>query len=167
MAIKDALLPEFDHEIATTRRVLERIPDATFGWAPHPKSMTMGALAGHLAMIPHWGDVTMSTTEIDMATMPPPDVAAAPKTTAQVLDNFDRHAAACRARLAATDADYMVQWTLKYGAREMFSQPRVVAVRSFVLSHLVHHRGQMSVYLRLKDIPVPAIYGPSADEGSM
>ncbi|MDE3155961.1 MAG: DinB family protein [Acidobacteriota bacterium] len=168
MAIKDALLPEFDHEMGTTRRVLERVPDEKFGWKPHPKSMSMGDLAIHLADMAHWTDAIMNQTEFDVATAPPSDAAARPKTRAAMLDRFDAATRAARAILAAkTDAEYLANWTLKSKGQTVFSMPRAATLRSFVMNHNIHHRGQLSVYLRLNDIAVPSIYGPSADEGQM
>jgi uncharacterized damage-inducible protein DinB len=164
MAIKDALLPEFDHEMATTRRLLERVPEAKFDWKPHDKSMSLGELAGHVANIPRWLAVVLESDSFDLATggddarpkAPAPDM---------LVSGFDERVAAGRAILAArTDAEMMARWALKQGTHEMFAMPRVSAVRYFVMNHLIHHRGQLSVYLRLNNVPVPPIYGPSADE---
>ena len=164
MAIKDALLPEFDHEMAVTRKVLERVPEDKFGWAPHEKSMTLGRLAGHIADIPSWVSETMTRDTVDMSGDYTPYV---PTSRAEVLQRFDSLVAAARPLLdGATDGQYMAMWSLTSRDQELFSAPKAVVLRSFVLNHLVHHRGQMTVYLRLTGVPVPSIYGPSADEAS-
>jgi uncharacterized damage-inducible protein DinB len=158
----DALLPEFDREMTITRKVLERVPDATLGWKPHVKSFSLGELASHVATLPTWGAETLNKSEIDIGASPP--LTALPS-KADVLAAFDTSAAAARAALAGkSDAELMATWTLKRNGKAIFSMPKAVVLRSFVLSHLIHHRGQLSVYLRLLDVPVPAIYGPSADE---
>ena len=124
--------------------------------------MSLGGLATHLANIPHWGGTILNDTAFGLAAAPPP---MAEKTSrADVLAHFDETVRATRAWLDKTDAELVAPWTLRRGGQEMFSLPRVAAFRSFVLYHIVHHRGQLSVYLRLNDVPVPAIYGPSADE---
>ena len=163
MAIKDALLPEFDHEAATTRRLLERVPDDRLAWKPHQKSMTIGRLAMHIAEMPSWGTKAVEETELnfDPAAFKPRET----ESRAQLLSVFDENVASARKAIdGATDADLMVTWTLKAGGQPLFSMPRISVLRSMVLNHLIHHRGQLSVYLRLNDIPVPPIYGPSADE---
>lgn len=162
MAIADALLPEFDHEVATTRRLLERVPDDKFDWKPHDKSMSLGQLASHVATLPSWGSMTMGQSEFDLATGPPP----APMTTSQeLLAAFDRVTAETRASIAGkADTEFLAPWTLKHTGKTIFTMPKAAVMRSFVLNHLIHHRGQLSVYLRLNDVPLPSIYGPSADE---
>ena len=163
MALKDALLAEFDHEIGTTRRLLERMPDAQLGWKPHEKSMTLAGLGTHLANLPNWGTTILNDLSYDVAAGPPNLTPAA--TRAEILSAFDTAAAKTRSSLDKTDAELSAQWKLKRGDQEMFSLPRAAAFRTFVLYHMVHHRGQLSVYLRLNNVPVPAIYGPTADEG--
>lgn len=166
MAIKDSILPEFEHEMATTRKLLERVPEDKKDWQPHPKSMTLGRLAQHLATIPQWAAVTMHQTELDMN--PPGGPGYKPpefESTASALAAFDQHVRDGReAIIAAEDQDFMVPWALKNGGQEIFKLPRVAVLRSFVTNHVIHHRGQLSVYLRLNDVPIPSIYGPSADE---
>ena len=169
MAIRDALLPEFDHEMANTRRTLERVPDDKFGWKPHEKSMTCGRLANHLGEIPHWASMTINEDSVDLA---PKDGAPPPRTVGhsreEVLRIFDEKVAAARSALASADDDRMMQpWSLLMGGNPVMTMPRIAVIRSFVMNHNVHHRAQLGVYLRLNDIPVPSIYGPSADEGSM
>lgn len=163
MPIKDAFLAEFDHEMGTTRKLLERVPDDRLGWKPHEKSMSMGRLATHLADIPHWGGVVLGAAGFDLATAPPPGDDKPSR--AAILAHFDETTKTTRAAMDKGDAEWMVRWTLRRGAQEMFSLPRAAAFRSFVMNHIIHHRGQLSVYLRLNNVPVPAIYGPSADEG--
>jgi uncharacterized damage-inducible protein DinB len=161
MAIKDALLPEFDEEMKTTRTLLERVPDAKADWKPHPKSMSLGELAIHLATMAGWTMPTLTQTQMDFATDFTPPVFGS---TAQALKVFDEAVAQARATIAATsDADFMVPWTLRRGDHVFFTLPRVVVLRSMVLNHAIHHRGQLSVYLRLNDVPLPSIYGPTAD----
>ena len=165
MAIKDALLPEFDHEMATTRRLLERVPEAEFEWKPHAKSMSLGQLAAHIANIPLWGSATLASTVFDLDALPADTRPQLPASRAALLEAFDAKVAAARDQLTpTTDAELMAPWTLKKGGQEVFTMPRISAIRSFVMNHLIHHRGQLSVYLRLKDVPLPSIYGPTADE---
>ena len=165
MPMIDALLPEFDHEMSVTRKVLERVPDGRSDWKPHEKSMSLGQLSQHVATIPSWGSVILNQNELDLGTTPqtPPL-----RTRAELLSTFDALVAETRAALVnKTDAELMVPWALKKDGHSIFSMPKASVWRSFVMSHLVHHRGQLSVYLRLNDVPVPSIYGPSADEGQM
>ena len=163
MPLKDALLVEYDHETATTRKLLERIPDDKLAYVPHSRSMALGSLATHLATIPLWADAVLNGVSFDLDAMPPrPDAKA---TSAEILRTFDETCSRVRSWMDRTDAELVAPWTLKRGGTEMFTLPRVAAFRTFVLNHLIHHRGQLSVYLRLNDLPVPAMYGPSADEG--
>jgi uncharacterized damage-inducible protein DinB len=163
MAIKDELLAEFDHEMASTRRLLERLPDDRLAWKPHAKSMSLGALATHLSSLPRWGGTILNDLSFDLADGPPPPEEK--RSRAEILAAFDAAAKQTRAQLDKTDAELVARWALMRSGQEMFSMPRVAAFRTFVLYHTVHHRGQLSVYLRLNDVPVPSIYGPSADEG--
>src|SRR6184192_1890312 len=163
MAIKDGLLADFDHEMGTTRRLLERIPEERLSWKPHVKSMSLGGLATHLASIPQWGGAILNNAAFDLADAPPP--VAERTSRADILAAFEAARAQTRAWMDKTDAEYASTWTLRRGGQEIFTVPRVAAFRSFVLHHIIHHRGQLSVYLRLNDVPVPAIYGPTADEG--
>jgi uncharacterized damage-inducible protein DinB len=167
MSIAQTLLPEFESEMKTTRRILERVPEAEIGWKPHPKSTTLGELALHISNIPHWMTVALERTELDLA--PPGGPSYDPpafRSMAETLADFDRNVQQGRAAIAiASDADFAVTWTLKMGGQKIYAAPRFDVARSFVLSHLIHHRGQMTVYLRLKDVPLPSVYGPTADEG--
>lgn len=162
MAFKEALLAEYDHETATTRRLLERIPDDRLSWRPHPKSKSLAELATHLCQLPNWGDAILNRPEFDLSEAP--QAASDEPSRERVLSSFDDCVRTTRAWLDKSDADLAAVWTLRRGGQEIFSMPRMGAFRTFVLYHLVHHRGQLSVYLRLNEIPVPAIYGPSADE---
>jgi len=162
MPLVDALLPEFDNEMTKTRKVLERVPDDKRDWKPHPKSFSLGALATHVAGLPTWGSETLNRSELDVGGNPP--LTALP-TTSDILAAFDRNVAAARAALTGkTDAELAAMWSLRHNGRTLFSMPKATVWRSFVVSHLIHHRAQLTVYLRLLDVPVPAIYGPSADE---
>jgi uncharacterized damage-inducible protein DinB len=164
MTIADLLLPEFDQEMATTRRVLERVPEDKFSWKPHDKSSSMGALASHVANLIKWTVDTMEKTEFDLARVTPEAMNQSAKNRKELLEWFDANVPTARAVLAKSDADYSVPWTLKNGEMVFFTMPRYNCVRSFVLNHIVHHRAQLSVYLRLNNVPVPGAYGPSADE---
>lgn len=164
MAIKDTLLPEYDHEMATTRRLLDRVPEAEFAWRPHERSMSLGELSGHLANIPMWCSAVLDAPQFDLATLPA-QRGQVPSSRTALLKDFDTRVSAARASLVErTDAELLTPWTLRHGTREIFTLPRISAIRSFVMNHSIHHRGQLSVYLRLKNIPVPAMYGPTADE---
>jgi uncharacterized damage-inducible protein DinB len=165
MPLVDALLPEFDHEMAVTRKVLERVPDGQFEWKPHQKSMSLGQLAQHVATIPTWGKVAMSQDAFDLAG---DQRGAQLPTRDEVLSLFDRNVSDARAALVGKgDGEMMAPWALKRGAHTIFSMPKASVWRSFVMNHLIHHRAQLGVYLRMHDIPLPSVYGPSADEGSL
>jgi uncharacterized damage-inducible protein DinB len=165
MPLNQALLPEFDHEMANTRKSLERIPDNKFDWKPHQKSSTLGALAGHLATINGWAEAIISQDSFDVATSPPTPQF---KNRQEVLDAFDKSTASARKAIsAASDEQFMKSWSLLNKGQTVFALPRIGVIRSFILSHTIHHRAQLGVYLRLNDIAVPSIYGPSADEGRM
>jgi uncharacterized damage-inducible protein DinB len=169
MKISDSLLPEFDQETANTRKTLERVPMDKYDWAPHPKSMPMGKLATHLATIADWMTVTIDQDSLDFNPPGgPPFTMPVPKTKEELLKFHDDGVTKARASLAAaSDEALMKPWSLLSGGQVLFTMPKVVVIRSFVMNHSVHHRAQLGVYLRLNDIPVPSIYGPSADEGGM
>lgn len=166
MSIAQSLLPEFDHEFATLRKTLERVPDGKWDYTPHAKSMTMGRLAGHLAELGGWTNATLEADELDFSKIPyAPYI---PGSTAELVAKFDEVVAKARPALAAaSDADMMKPWTLRMGDTVYFTMPKVAVLRSFVMNHMIHHRAQLGVYLRLNDVPVPGTYGPSADEGNM
>jgi uncharacterized damage-inducible protein DinB len=160
MTIAETLLPEFDQEMPLTRRVLERIPSEKAEWKPHPRSFPLGHLAQLVSWMPGWVGQIIRETELDLAK----GGGYTFEKTEALLRGFDKVVADSRAAIqAAKDPDYEVPWSLKMGPRVLFTAPRRVVVRQ-TISHLVHHRGQLTVYLRLLDIPVPSIYGPSADE---
>jgi uncharacterized damage-inducible protein DinB len=165
MPLNQALLPEFDHEMSNTRKSLERVPDDKLGWKPHNKSMTMGGLASHLATITHWADAIIGQDSFDVSNAPPqPEL----KSRKEMLDTFDQNTASARKAIAgASDETLMKPWSLLSKGSAIFTLPRIGVLRSFIMNHTIHHRAQLGVYLRLNDIPVPSIYGPSADEGNM
>ena len=162
MPLRDPLLAELEQEAAVTRRTLERVPDGRFEYRPHPKSFTLGALAQHLATIPMWGAMTLRTPELDLSGPFPEETDASAEA---VLARLDRNLADFRAALAeASDETLLAPWTLRTGDKVHFTMPRLAVIRGLVMNHGVHHRAQLGVYLRLLDVPVPAMYGPSADE---
>jgi uncharacterized damage-inducible protein DinB len=166
MSIAQALLPEFDAEMATTRRCLERVPEDKLDYKPDPKSMSLGRLAGHVAEMAGWGSVTIDRDELDFGTGEfQPTTMTSRK---QILEVFDKLVADSRASLAkVSDERLMGNWSLKNSGTTLMTMPRVAVLRTFVMNHPIHHRGQLSVYLRLVGEKVPSIYGPSADEGQM
>ncbi|MCU1238787.1 MAG: DinB [Candidatus Solibacter sp.] len=168
MKISDALLPEFDQEVKTTRKCLERIPEDKFTYKPHLKSFDMISLATHIATMLGWGTTTMQADSFDYAPEGgEPYVPPVVKTNADLLALFDKGAAEFRAALAAAENEAMMKpWSLLGGGKVMFTMPRAAVIRGMIFNHIVHHRGQLSVYLRMCDIPVPALYGPSADEAN-
>ena len=162
-ALKDGLLVEYDHEMAATRRLLERVPEDKLRWAPHERSRSLGDLATHLCAIPTWGYAILNALSFDLEGRWPETIART--SVSEILAAFDESAAKTRTSMQKTDPEYLAMWALTRGDQEVFTMPRISAFRTFVLYHLVHHRGQLSVYLRLHDIAVPAVYGPTADEG--
>jgi uncharacterized damage-inducible protein DinB len=160
MSIRDSLLPEFEQEMATTRRLLERVPSDKGTWKPHPKSFALGHLAQLVAWMPGWVANTVRQTELNLSSAPRYSF----ETTETLLAMFDTNVQEARQALtAADDAQFQVPWSLKHGDRVLFTAPRETVVRTHI-SHLIHHRGQLTVYLRLLDVPLPSIYGPTADE---
>lgn len=166
MSLSETLLPEIDQENASTRKLIGLVPEAKFGWRPHRKSWTIGELATHLSNIPTWVARTLDASELDVApilgrTWKVPEVWGRP----DVLALFDASWNSARAAIASASDEHLMQpWTLKKGGTVLATLPRIAALRSFVVSHSIHHRGQLSVYLRLLDVPLPGIYGPTADE---
>ncbi len=166
MTIGQSMLSEFDQEMQSTRRVLERCPDENWNWKPHAKSGTLGWLAGHVATMVSWLPYTIKTEELDYAPVGGPSFQP-PKidNRKELLVEFDKNVAESRAALAkVTDAEMMKNWRLLAGGQEIFNLPRVACIRGMVLNHHIHHRAQLTVYFRLLGIPVPGVYGPSADE---
>lgn len=168
MAFADLLLPEIEQEAAATRAVLERVPEDKFDWKPHDKSFSLGRLASHTAEIMGWVGNALEKDELDFA--PPGEEPQDPwvaSSRAELIETLDRNAASATEVVGKTDdAEYGKPWTLKSGGEALFTMPKGMTLRRFVLSHLVHHRAQLGVYLRLLDIPVPSTFGPSADEQS-
>lgn len=160
MPFGEALLPEFDQEMATTRRVLERVPGDKGSWKPHPKSFSMGHLAQLVSWMPGWITNTLREPTLDLGKAGGYSL----ETTESLLKGFDANVASARAALKDTpDTAWAETWSLTRGGQILWSAPRSVVVRNH-LNHLIHHRAQLTVYLRLTDVPVPATYGPSADE---
>lgn len=165
MAIRESLLPEYDQEIAGARRTLERVPADKFDWQPHPKSLSMISLAAHMAGLPTLATLTITRDEVDTAPGGPMEPPPQPVDTAELVARLDRTAGEARAALAgASDAELMKPWSMLTNGTTIFTLPKVVVLRSFVMNHLIHHRAQLGVYLRMNDISVPSLYGPSADE---
>ena len=166
MNLSTLLLPEYDQEMATTRRTLERVPEDKLGWKPHEKSMLLGMLANHLVDTAGWTRMTMTTDELDFAPANGEGYKMPELTSrSEMLALFDKHVAEGREVLAsASDENLMANWTLKGGGQEYFTMPRIGVIRTWVMNHMIHHRAQLGVYLRLNNIPVPGCYGPSADE---
>lgn len=165
-SINAAFLGELENEVKTTRTILERVPEDKFDWQPHEKSMTFGRLAVHVAEMFDWTTTTVTTPELDFEKTPFEPFE--PKTNAELLEYFEGCVSRAKEALENTsDETFMEEWTMKNGDEIYFTMPKIAVLRTFVLNHIYHHRGQLSVYLRLNDIPVPPIYGPSADEGKM
>lgn len=165
MTFGEALLPEFDQEMAGTRKVLERIPDDKLDWKAHPKSNTIGWVATHLANIPRWTGYTLDRDSLDINPGGSAFVAPLAKSRQECLELFDKNVAQARQDLAsAAEAVFSQPWTLLSNSVEIFTLPKSAVLRTFVLNHIIHHRAHLCVYLRLNEIPVPGLYGPSADE---
>jgi len=160
MGFAESLLPEFDQEMSATRRAIERVPTDKGAWKPHPKSFPLGHLTQLVATMPGWIANMARTTELNLANSPGYSL----QSTESLLATFDNLVAEARSAIAGLkDADVAVPWSLKHGDRVLFTSPRGATIRSTV-NHLIHHRGQLTVYLRLIDVPVPSMYGPTADE---
>lgn len=166
MTIAQIFLAEFDAEMRNTRRMLECIRDEILAFQPHPKSMTLRRLAGHISEMPAWGAITVKSTELDIR--PVHGRAFEPfeaSTCAETLAFFDRNVAEAKKAIAGTsDAALQATWTLLARGEPLFAMPRSQVLKSMVLNHIIHHRAQLSVYLRMKDVPIPGMYGPSADD---
>jgi uncharacterized damage-inducible protein DinB len=166
MNLVELLQQEFDQEMDTTRRVLERVPEDRLDWRPHPRSGTLGWLASHIATIPRWTAEVLNRDEVDVQPPggpPPPPAQASDRS--HLLRLFDDSMQTARSALARAQEEQLGKpWRLLRGGQEIFRRPRAQVLRSFVLNHLIHHRAQLCVYLRLNEVPVPSVYGPSADE---
>ena len=165
MSIVQTLLPEFDHEMASTRRILEVVPSGDAAWKPHPKSYSLGDLASHITTLVMWAGFVLRQPELDLGSPANAAIARIPfTTTPALLEQFDRNVRDTRTALASmSDAALGATWTLKNRGTTVMAMPRAAILRGFILSHLIHHRGQLSVYLRLRDVPLPSLYGPTAD----
>jgi len=170
MALNEALLLDFDAEMANTRRTLERVPVEKPDWKPHEKSMALGRLARHVAELPNWAAMTINTESLDIQPPGAPPYQPPPPASSreELLGLFEKSSAEARAAIAgASDERLRETWSLLFSGQNVFSMPRLSVVRMTVMNHMIHHRAQLGVYLRLNGIPVPALYGPSADEGGM
>lgn len=164
MEIRELLLPEYDEEISSTRKILECVPDDKLGWKPHDKSMLLGRLAGHIAELPNWATRAITTDTFEFTPGRAPYIGSS---RADLLEKLNLTAAEGRAAIAgASDEEFSKPWTFKFAGKTVFTLPKFAVLRRMALSHLVHHRGQLSVYLRLLDVPIPGMYGPSADESA-
>jgi uncharacterized damage-inducible protein DinB len=162
MQLREVFLPELDAEAANTRKLLELVPENQFGYQPHQKSMSLGRLASHIAELPQWVKPTIDQDGLDMQPGSQPYLAAS---RTELLGTFDKAVAEARQAIAgASDENLTGTWTFSFAGKPVFSNPRHVILRNFVFSHLVHHRAQLGVYLRLNDVEFPGMYGPSADE---
>lgn len=166
MLINQALLSEYQQEAKSTRKLLERVPFDKADWKPHPKSMSLKELASHVAELPSWMNKIIEADELDFAQSG--YVAPDPKSTEELLQFFEDISTKAESSLArAGNEKLMENWTLRNGDKNYFTMPKVVCLRSFVYNHLYHHRGQLTVYLRMLDVPLPGIYGPTADDPGM
>ena len=169
MKMSDLFLPEFDHEMISARQTLERIPEDKLSWKPHEKSMPLGRLAGHIAELAGWAVPTITQDSLDF--MPPGQPPMQPTiatSRSQVLEIFDKNREQSHKAIAdASDEHLMKNWSLLRGGQALLTMPRFAVLRSFCINHIIHHRAQLGVYLRLNNISVPSVYGPSADEGTL
>ncbi len=164
MLIRELFLPDFDHEIESTRKLLQSVPEKIdTEYRPHAKSMSMGYLIGHIAQLPGWAKMTMETDGLDLN---PKDYKPfVPKTRAEALAEFEKSVKEARPLLAgASDTDYQKPWEFKVMGQHQFTIPKWSVLRGFVLHHVIHHRAQLGVYLRLQNVKIPGMYGPSADD---
>ena len=160
--LKQAALGDLEHELRVTRTLLERVPDDRLDWKPHEKSFSLGALALHVATLPHWITHTVQHDVLDLLGLPRNEP---PRSRQDILDAFDRNVAEVRTALdGADDAGLLGPWEMRMGDRVLQRMPKLAVIRSFAISHMIHHRAQLSVYLRLLDVPLPPMYGPTADE---
>jgi uncharacterized damage-inducible protein DinB len=165
MAIKEMLLPEFDREMGNTRKTLERVPIEKFAWKPHEKSGSLGWLASHVATVARFATIVITTDSLDLAVPSAMRGVQIAGSREELLKSFDDTAAEARAAIAgASDEHFSKPWTLLFGEKNLMTLPRYEVVRNYMLNHHIHHRAQLTVYLRMNDVPLPALYGPSADE---
>jgi len=166
VSISDSFIPELDQEAAGTRKTLARIPADKFDWKPHEKSYSFQQLASHIANLPSWAVMVAGGTSFDVAPVGEEPVRQeAAETPEAAVQMFDQNIAAAREAVAGlSDEAMMESWALLAGGEEMFSMPRAAVIRGFIMNHLIHHRAQLGLYLRLNDVAMPALYGPTADE---
>lgn len=163
MNLSQPIIAELEREAATTRKMLERVPEDAFSWKPHEKSMPLGRLAGHVAELHSMFRAILTQEELDFAAGNYEPFA--PANVSELLETFDRNVAeAVELLKAQTDEALLRPWRMRRGEQVFFEMPRVAVIRSMALNHIFHHRGQLSVYLRLRDVPLPSVYGPTADE---
>lgn len=164
ISVKTAVLGDLDQEVKTTRALLERVPDQNWDWKPHEKSMALGELATHIANIPYWMITTLDADSFDLAAVPEAS-RQLPKSRAELLAQFDERIEAVKKSVDAFDAsDFDKPWSLLHGEHVVFTMPKAAVFRNMCTSHLIHHRAQLGVYLRMLDVPLPMSYGPTADE---
>ncbi len=162
MPFSEMLLPEFDEEMKNTRSLLACVPDDKFDYQPHTKSMTLGRLASHVAEMPSWAVYTLDREVLDLPADAKPRVAG---TRAELLEMFDKSVPEAREKIAAaSDEEWRKNWSLIWGGKKVIEMQRTAVMRTMVMNHLFHHRGQLGVYLRLNEVMFPGMYGPSADE---
>jgi uncharacterized damage-inducible protein DinB len=162
MTISEMLLPEFDQEMANTRKILDCVPEDKFAWKPHAKSMSLARLASHVAELPNWTVYTIDQDKLELTPGMKPFIA---ETKAELMEAIDKNILAAREAIAGASDEHLGKiWTFIYSGHTVFAMPRTTVLRNMVMSHLIHHRGQLSVYLRLLDVAIPGMYGPSADE---
>ena len=169
MSISQTLLPEYDQEMTNTRKLLECVPEGKWDWKPHDKSMPLGRLAGHVAELPNWALNTIRRSSLDLT---PPGGSGfqpyIPGSRKELLETFDKNVSEAREAIAGASDEHLHQiWSLQFRGKTVLSMPRAAVLRSVVMNHLIHHRAQLGVYLRLNDVAIPGMYGPSADEGKM
>ncbi len=165
MTFSQTLLPEFDQEMKNTRKILECVPDGKFDFQPHPKSMSLARLATHVAEMPSW---TKSALDLEVLDIPADHKPHFAQTRAELLEMFDKGVAEARPKIEqATDDQWAKTWTFKFAGQTIMSMPRTAVMRNVIMNHLIHHRAQLGVYLRLNNVAIPGMYGPSADEDNM
>ena len=169
MSIAEMLLPEFDQEMANTRKLLACVPDPAPSWKPHEKSMTLARLAGHVAELPNWALQTLDRDVLDITPAPGQGFTALTATSRkELLEVFDRNVAEARKAIAGASDEHLGKiWKLVFRGNTVVTMPRAAVLRSMVMNHLIHHRAQLGVYLRLNNVAIPGMYGPSADEASI
>ncbi len=166
ITLKSVALGDMAQEFASTRAMLERVPEANMDWRPHAKSFTLKQLIGHIVILPYWTQTMLEDDSFDLATVGQPNDDDLPKTRNEILAAFDKNVTTITDLIEKADDEKLGKvWTLKRGDQVIMSMPRAPFIRTFGTSHLIHHRAQLGIYLRMLDVPVPQTYGPTADEG--